>query len=274
MTLSVTLAPSILARWDTQHSTRTVYTAGEFSEEYAGAGDWDEPMVTSFNRYPPHKSQCRRRFVCPEGTLTQIWEYTRDAGADFETEHWWKSWDDYAAVRFMLEAREYAFDAADFQNWVERVGDDGLVMVHLTQSALKTFHWLAGPENASLFMLDHPEEMQALARIHEKKALALLESIVDNPLRRDFHFAGQPGLGFLPALLLPGLLPELLFAGRRYYPSPGEILCRPRLRPQPGPFADGGGVARRLPGGNHSPAAGGRGVERGAGTWRVQKALP
>jgi len=180
------LGADILARWDTQHSTRTVYTAGEFSEEYAGAGDWEEPMVTSFNRYPPHKSQCRRKFVCPEGTLTQTWEYTREAGADFEAEHWWKSWDDYAAVRFMLESREYVFEGGDFQNWVERIGEDGLVMVHLTQSALKTFHWLAGPENASLFMLDHPEEMQALARIHEKKALALLEGIVDNPLTEIF----------------------------------------------------------------------------------------
>ena len=74
----------------------------------------------------------------------------------------------------------------DYEYWVKRVGDDGLVMVHLTQSALKTFHWLAGPENASLFMLDHPEEMQALARIHEKKALALLESMVDNPLTEIF----------------------------------------------------------------------------------------
>ena len=52
---------------------------------------------------------------CPEGTLTQTWEYTRDAGADFEAEHWWKSWDDYPAVRYMLEAREYAFDATDFE---------------------------------------------------------------------------------------------------------------------------------------------------------------
>jgi uroporphyrinogen-III decarboxylase len=118
--------------------------------------------------------------------LTQTWEYTREAGADFESEHWWKSWDDYPAVRFLLEAREYAFDAADFRRWVERVGNDGVMMVHLTQSALKTFHWLAGPENASFFMIDHPQEMQELAQIHERKALTLLESIVDNPLAEIF----------------------------------------------------------------------------------------
>lgn len=184
------LGADILARWDTLYATQSAYTAGEITEEFTGAGDWDDPMVTSFNIYPPHKSQCRRKFVCPEGTLTQTWEYTHDAGADFEAEYWWKSWDEYPAVRFMLEAREYKFDSPLFQTWVERVGHDGVVMVHITQSPLKTFHWLAGPENASLFMLDHPQEMQALARIHEDKALALLRRIVDHP-ETEIFFSGD-----------------------------------------------------------------------------------
>jgi hypothetical protein len=192
------LGADILARWDTQHSTRDVYTVGEFSETYVGAGDWDETMVASFNRYPAHKSQCCRKYVCPEGTLTQTWEYRREAGADFELEHWWKTWDDYPAVRCMLEAREYAFDVADFQRWVERIGTDGVVMVHLTQSALKTFHWLAGAENASLFMMDHPMEMQELAQIHETKALALLESIVDNPCAEIFISLDNLDSAFYP----------------------------------------------------------------------------
>jgi len=64
---------------------------------------------------------------------------------------------------------------------VERVGDDGVMMAHITQSPLKALHWLAGPENASLWVADHPAEMLALARIHEEKALRLLESMVDNP---------------------------------------------------------------------------------------------
>jgi hypothetical protein len=192
------LGADILARWDTQHSTRDFYTAGEFSMEYAGTGDWDEPMVTSFNCYPPHKSRCQRKFVSPHGTLTQTWDYTHEAGADFESEHWWKSWDDYPAVRYMLEAREYAFDAADFQKWVNRIGEDGVTMVHLTQSALKTFHWLAGAENASLYMMDHPREMEELARIHERKALALLEAVVDNTLAEIFVFLDNLDSVFYP----------------------------------------------------------------------------
>ena len=173
------LGADILARWDTQRATKETYTAGEFSETYSGETGAKEPLTTSFNRYPVGKSRCERRFTSSHGTLTEAWEYTKEAGADFLSEYWWKSWDDYAAVRFMLESREYTFDANEFHDWVNRVGDDGVVMVHLTQSPLKTFHWLAGAENASLFMIDHPEEMQALARVHESKALALLEKIVD-----------------------------------------------------------------------------------------------
>ena len=176
-----TLGADILARWDTEHATREVYTAGKFSEEYSGESACERPLVTAFNRYPPHTSQRRRTFATPYGTLTQTWTLTGQAGADFESEHWWKDWSEYQSIRFLLEAREYAFDAAEFHRWVEAVGDDGVMMAHITQSPLKALHWLAGPENASLFVADHPAEMQALARIHEEKALRLLENIVDNP---------------------------------------------------------------------------------------------
>jgi uroporphyrinogen-III decarboxylase len=175
------LGADILARWDTQHATREVYTAGEFSEEYGGDSRFDHPLVTAFNIYPPHRNRRIRKFVTPHGTLSQTWTLTEEAGADFESEPWWKDWNEYEAVRFLLESREYIFDAAEFHRWSQAAGDDGLMMVHVTQSPLKTFHWLAGSENASLFMLDHPEEMEALARIHEEKALRLIERIVDEP---------------------------------------------------------------------------------------------
>ena len=175
------LGAEILARWDTQSATRETYKAGKYTGTYSGETGDDTPLVTAFNRYPPGKSQCQRKFATPYGALTQTWAYTKEAGADFELAHWWKSWEDYPAVRFMEESVEYTFDAAAFHQWVERAGNDGVVMLHLTESPLKRLHWLAGPENASLFILDHPEEMQALARIHEKKALSLLESVVDSP---------------------------------------------------------------------------------------------
>lgn len=173
------LGADILARWDTQYATREVFTAGEYRDEYTGRTRFGRFMVTAFNIYPPHTSVRRRRFTTPQGTLTHTWTLTEESGADFESEYWWKDWSQYEAIRFFLEARDYAFDEAEFRRWVRRVGDDGVVMANVTQSPLKTFHWLAGAANASLFLIDHPEEMKALARIHEQKALALIEKMAD-----------------------------------------------------------------------------------------------
>jgi hypothetical protein len=175
------LGADILARWDTQHCTREWYSAGELRDSFSGDSPFEHPVTTAFNIYPPHRNTRRREFVTPYGTLTHTWTLSEQAGADFESEYWWKTWDQYAAVRFLLESREYSFDRECFRRWVERVGDDGVMMVHVTESPLKTFHWLAGAEAASLFVADHPEEMKALARIHETKALALIESIAGYP---------------------------------------------------------------------------------------------
>jgi len=175
------LGADILARWDTQYATKEVYSAGEFRDAFGGASRFDRPVTTAFNIYPPHTNARLRKFVTPHGTLTHTWTLSEEAGADFESEFWWKDWSDYRAIRFLLESREYVFDAAEFRSWKNRVGGDGVMMVHLTQSPLKTFHWLAGPENASLFLIDHPGEMKELAQIHEEKALALLREIVDEP---------------------------------------------------------------------------------------------
>lgn len=180
------LGADILARWDTQWATREIYTAGEYQEEYVGYTDWDKPLVTAFNVYPPHTLERRRRFVTPYGTLTQTWTFSPESGADFESEYWWKDWEEYPAVRFMVEAREYVFAADEFHYWVKRVGDDGIVMLNITQSPLKMLHWLAGPQNATLFILDHPEETRALAKIHEEKVLAFLERVVDDPQAQVF----------------------------------------------------------------------------------------
>ena len=63
-------------------------------------------------------------------------------------------------------------------------------MCHITQSPLKMLHWLAGPQNATYFIIDHPEETKELARIHEEKALALLEQVVDLP-ETEIFFSGD-----------------------------------------------------------------------------------
>jgi hypothetical protein len=191
------LGADILARWDTQWAITETHSAGEYSAEFVTRG---EPLAsalppgvattTAFNIYPPGADEFRRRFVTPYGDLTQVWSFTPESAADFEAKYWWTDWDEYAAVRFMVEARDYVFDPDLFRHWVRQVGDDGIVLCHITQSPLKMLHWLAGPQNATLFIMDHPEETKALAKIHEEKALALLEQAVDMP-EAEFFFSGD-----------------------------------------------------------------------------------
>ncbi len=175
------LGADILARWDTQYATREVFTAGAYSEEFEGETDFADTVVTAFNLYPPRKKVRRQQLVTPYGTLTCRWQLSGESVADLVAEPWWKDWSEYEAVRFLMENREFVFDAELFRNWVRRVGDDGLVMASVTFSPLKNFHWLCGAEQASLFLADHPEEMKALARIHERKVLALIQQIVAVP---------------------------------------------------------------------------------------------
>ncbi len=176
------IGADILARWDAHHATREVFPAGCYTDEFVGDSGLDRPATTAFNTYPPHRSARRRACRTPHGTLTSTWTLTPEAGTDFESEFWWKSWDDYPAIRDFLEMRDYSFDRAIFGHWVNRVGRDGVVMACFTQTPLKTFHWLAGAERASLFIADHPAEMRTLAAIHQRKALALLQTMVDDPL--------------------------------------------------------------------------------------------
>ncbi len=175
------LGADVLARWDSMQATREVYRAGEFTEWYAGERDNDATLVTAFNSYPPRRTRRHSSYSTPYGMLTETWEYSHRARADFQNEHYWKRWEDYPAIHSLLEAREYEFDRAEFARQAARIGPDGVLMANITQSALKTFHWLAGPENASLFMMDHPDEMQELAEIHDARALALVESMADVP---------------------------------------------------------------------------------------------
>jgi len=118
----------------------------------------------------------------PHGTLTHGWEYRAETGAPFETEHWWKDFDaEYAAVRYWLEHTEWHLDAGALAAGLANVGEDGTIIFQLLPSTLKQFHWLAGQVNTSYFITDHPQEMQALADIYERRWLAFVEEVADLP---------------------------------------------------------------------------------------------
>ena len=118
----------------------------------------------------------------PHGRLTHSWQYEPETGAPFETAHWWKDFDrEYAAIRFWMDDAEWHLDRLAWERGLANVGDEGIVLLQLLPTPLKKFHWLAGQEQASLFLHDHPDAMRQLARVHEEKSLAALEEVVDLP---------------------------------------------------------------------------------------------
>ena len=181
------LEADIFDRWDPFFCTQEVFPAELYVEEYvANIRDPEQArqvaagMMTSYNYYPPGLDTRLRRWNTPYGTLTQTWEYSPDALTDFENEYLWKDFEtEYDAVRCIVEARDFRFDGERWAEWVARIGDDGLPMLKINETPLKALHWLAGPANATLWIMEHPDEMLALATVHAEKTLRLLESVVD-----------------------------------------------------------------------------------------------
>ena len=148
-----------------------------FEGEFPGAS----PRWTSFADFSGGPVR-KETIETPHGMLSHTWIYEDESGAPFEAERWWKDFEqDYAAVRDWIEDTRWTVDRAALHRALERVGEDGLIAFMLPPSPLKQFHWLAGPDRATFFLVDHPNEMGALARIHAEQSLAVLEEVVDQP---------------------------------------------------------------------------------------------
>jgi hypothetical protein len=138
-----------------------------------------KPSWTSFTSFEGGNVR-HETIETPRGTLTRTWRFQPGADAPFESEHWWKDFDrEYAAVRAWTEDVSWELDREALRRGLANVGDDGIVLFQLPPTPLKRFHWLAGPEKASLYLIDHPAEMCELARIHEERTLAAVEQIAD-----------------------------------------------------------------------------------------------
>jgi hypothetical protein len=139
----------------------------------------DETLWTSFVDMAGHSVR-RDVIETPHGTLSHTWRYAAEAGAPFEAEHWWKDFDrEYPAVRAWLSDRRFEVDHNALRAGLEKIGQDGVILFQLLPSPLKQLHWLAGQQQASFFIADHPQEMVDLARIHAEQSLLLLEEVAD-----------------------------------------------------------------------------------------------
>ena len=174
-----------------------------------------KPQWTSFTTFEGGNVR-RETLETPHGSLTHAWQYEPVTGAPFETEHWWKRFDDeLPAVRAWLGDADWDVDRIALQRGLAHVGEDGLILLQLPPTPLKKFHWLAGPEQASLFLVDHADAMCELARVLEAKALAALEQVVDLDGVEAFEFPENlDSLFYSPPLFREFCLPVMRKAAR------------------------------------------------------------
>ena len=118
----------------------------------------------------------------PFGPLDHEWMYREDDGTAVETHHMLEDFErQYPAIRYWMEHIQLKSNQELFNQGLAEVGDDGLVPVYLLGTPLKHLHWLARQDRASLLLLDHPAEMQALMDIHARRLLEQLEEVLDWP---------------------------------------------------------------------------------------------
>ena len=173
------------------------------------------PAWTSFTTFEGGNLR-REKMETPHGTLTHAWKYEPRTGAPFETEHWWKEFQaEFSAVRAWLCDAICELDRAALQHGLKNVGEDGLMLFQLPPTPLKKFHWLAGQEQASLFIAHHPAEMGELARLQESKVLAALEEVVDLDGVHVFEFPENlDSLFYSPAFFREFCLPVMQKSAR------------------------------------------------------------
>jgi hypothetical protein len=165
----------------------------EFENPVAGTPPW--ASFTSFECGTKRKE----RIITPHGELSHAWEYRSDTGAPFEIEHWWKNFDEeYDAIRAWMLDTEWTYDKDALKKGLKLIGEDGIVLFQLLPTPLKQLHWLAGQDKSSYFIMDHPDEMRELARIHEQKSLEFLEQVIDLDTVMVFEIPDNVDSAFYP----------------------------------------------------------------------------
>lgn len=193
------LGADIFSKFEGKVGVET-YRDCEHRVESAGADLGRSRLWSSFTQFEGRALKLER-IGTPAGTLTHAWEYQRETGAPFEREHWWKEWSEYAAIRYWMEHTDRQPDLALLRQNLKLIGDDGTILLQLLETPLKKFHWLAGQEQATYFIFDHPQKMRELARIHERKSLEYLEQVLDLPDVHVFEVADNVDTFFYPPRL-------------------------------------------------------------------------
>jgi hypothetical protein len=121
-------------------------------------------------------------YVTPYGTLREIWEYIRGTHSWGPKEHLLKDCNDLKAFRYIYEHTEYKPDYELAQKRVERVGNNGIVVVYTPKSPFMELVALkAGIEAVTYMFMDAPEELEETLEVVRKKHDFAANIAIDSP---------------------------------------------------------------------------------------------
>ena len=119
-----------------------------------------------------------RTFHTPHGPLFERQRYCADQSTlvqeKYLVDDYTRQLDAYEAI---IRARRWRFNAVKYQQEQTAVGQDGIVMVGELFSPLKMLHLELGPNNTTFLLMDHPDRIGALLKVHEESQLDLVRQI-------------------------------------------------------------------------------------------------
>ncbi|MCX7010392.1 MAG: hypothetical protein NTY53_24655, partial [Kiritimatiellaeota bacterium] len=120
----------------------------------------------------------------PAGTLTErlryVWAESTLVQEKFLVDDYDSQLD---ALTEFIRARRWQFLPKRWAEWNARVGADGVVVAGELHSPLKMLHVLLGAQNATYFLMDHPERAAELIALHEAAMLDLVAQMAAGGVR-------------------------------------------------------------------------------------------
>ena len=109
-------------------------------------------------------------YTTPKGALREVWFHEHNTHSWAPKERLIKDWHDLAALRWIYEHTTYTPDYTLAEQRVERVGDEGIVLVYTMKTPFQELTALkAGIETVTFLYMDAQDEFEETLAVMEKK---------------------------------------------------------------------------------------------------------
>jgi len=179
------LEPSCGRDFQVPRNPPTAADAGAVAPAHKNAcGHNQPPGITTREWHDGRDLVIEHTYPTPAGTLTErlryVWAESTLVQEKFLVDDYANQLDAFAEF---IRARRWRFRPDRFAEWRAKAGTDGVVVAGEVCSPLKMLHILLGAQNATFFLMDHPERAAELLKQHEEATLDLVTQLVTGGVR-------------------------------------------------------------------------------------------